>query len=216
MDFKVAGTEKGITAIQMDIKIKGIDEAILTEALNRAKVGRLFILGKMNEAISAPRSEVSKYAPRMLTMEVPVDKIKDVIGPGGKMINKIIDETGVKIDILEDGKTFVSSVDRDSASRALDMIKQIIKEVEVGDVYKGIVARIKDFGAFVDIGNGKEGLLHISKLAHERVKKVEDVVKVGDEVDVKVVEIDRQGRINLSRKALIKKDDTKENKDSNS
>lgn len=216
MDFKVAGTEKGITAIQMDIKIKGIDEAILTEALNRAKVGRLFILGKMNEAISAPREEVSKYAPRMLTMEVPVDKIKDVIGPGGKMINKIIDETGVKIDILEDGKTFVSSVDRDSASKALDMIKQIIKEVEVGDIYKGVVARIKDFGAFVDIGNGKEGLLHISKLAHERVKKVEDVVKVGDEVDVKVVEIDRQGRINLSRKALIKKDDTKEKEDSNS
>lgn len=212
MDFKVAGTRKGITAIQMDIKIKGIDKAILTEALARAKKGRYHILDKMSTAIETPREEVSKYAPKILTLKIDEDKIKDVIGPSGKMINKIIDATGVKIDILEDGQTYVGAVELDAAKKAVQMIEDITREVQEGDTYVGKVVRIMDFGAFVEIPGGKEGLVHISKLAHERVNKVTDILNVGDEVNVKVIEIDKQGRINLSRKALLPKPKKEEKK----
>lgn len=205
MDFKVAGTEKGVTAIQMDIKISGIDRAILQEALNRAKEGRLFILEKMKEVISAPRKELSPYAPRILTMQVDPDKIRDIIGPGGKMINKIIDETGVKIDIEDDGRVSIASDNMDNGERAVELISKIIKDVEVGEIYMGKVIKIVPFGAFVEIANGKEGLLHISNIANERINRVEDVLSIGDEVLVKVVEIDNQGRINLSRKAVLPK-----------
>ncbi len=190
MDFKVAGTKDGITAIQMDIKIAGIDKPILEEALERARKGRLFILGKMAESISTPRENLSPYAPKMYTMQVNPDKIRDIIGPGGKMINKIIDETGVKIDIDDDGKVFIASTTQEDGEKAIDMINKIVKEVEVGDIYLGKVTRITSFGAFIDVLNGKEGLLHISNIARERVNKVEDVLAVGDEVLVKVMEID--------------------------
>lgn len=203
MDFKVAGTKDGITAIQMDIKIAGIDKPILEEALERARKGRLFILGKMAESISTPRENLSPYAPKMYTMQVNPDKIRDIIGPGGKVINKIIDETGVKIDIDDDGKVFIASITQEDGEKAIDMINKIVKEVEVGDIYLGKVTRITSFGAFIDVLNGKEGLLHISNIARERVNKVEDVLAVGDEVLVKVMEIDNQGRINLSRKVLL-------------
>ncbi|MBF7095709.1 polyribonucleotide nucleotidyltransferase [Alkalibacter mobilis] len=205
MDFKVAGTKEGITAIQMDIKIDGIDENILTDALEKARVGRLFILDKMNEVISEPKSEMSPYAPRIISMSIHPDKIREVIGAGGKVINKIIDETGVKIDINDEGKVFIASTDLESAEKAKKIIEGIVKEVEVGEIITGKVTRIMNFGAFVEIGGGKEGMVHISKLAHERVNKVEDVVNVGDEITVKVVEIDKQGRINLSRKATLPK-----------
>ncbi len=203
MDFKVAGTEKGITAIQMDIKISGIGKPILQEALERAREGRLFILNKMSETISTPREELSPYAPRIYTMQVNPDKIRDIIGPGGKVINKIIDETGVKIDIDEKGKVSIAADNPDNGQKAIDMITKIVKEVEVGDIYLGKVTRITNFGAFVEVLNGKEGLVHISNIARERVNKVEDVLSIGDEVLVKVIDIDNQGRINLSRKALL-------------
>lgn len=205
MDFKVAGTEKGITAIQMDIKIAGIGREILKEALDRARIGRLFILNKMLEAIDQPRSELSPYAPRIFTMEIDPDKIRDVIGPGGKMINKIIDETGVKIDIDDDGKVSIASENMEMGEKAKELILEVIKEVEVGDIYMGKVVKIVPFGAFIEIINGKEGLLHISNIANERINKVEDVLSNGDEVLVKVIEIDNQGRINLSRKAALPK-----------
>lgn len=210
MDFKIAGTEKGITAIQMDIKISGIGKPILEKALEKAKVGRLHILGKMLEAISTPRENVSTYAPKIYTMEVNPDKIRDIIGPGGKVINKIIDETGVKIDIEDDGKVFIAALTFEAGEKAIDIIEKIVKEIEVGEVYLGKVTRITNFGAFVDIFNGKEGLVHISKIANERIKKVEDVLSIGEEVLVKVIEIDNQGRINLSRKALLPEEDKKE------
>ncbi|WP_303863312.1 polyribonucleotide nucleotidyltransferase [Alkalibaculum bacchi] len=203
MDFKVAGTDKGITAIQMDIKIHGIDENVLRNALQQALKGRLFILDKMNAVISEPKDDLSPYAPRIITMEIKPDKIRDVIGSGGKVINKIIDETGVKIDITDDGKVFISSPDSTSAERAKEIIGNITKEYVVGEVYLGKVSRIAKFGAFVELPGGKEGMVHISKLAHERVNEVEDVVKIGDEVTVKVMEVDQQGRINLSRKATL-------------
>ncbi|MDU5079927.1 polyribonucleotide nucleotidyltransferase [uncultured Tissierella sp.] len=203
MDFKVAGTKDGITAIQMDIKIAGIDKPILEEALEKARKGRLYILDKMAETISIPRENLSPYAPKMYTMQVNPDKIRDIIGPGGKMINKIIDETGVKIDIDDDGKVFIASVTQEDGEKAMDMINKIVKEVEVGDIYLGKVTRITSFGAFVDVLNGKEGLLHISNIARERVNKVEDVLAIGDEILVKVMEIDNQGRVNLSRKVLL-------------
>ncbi len=203
MDFKVAGTRDGVTAIQMDIKIDGIDGKILKDALEKARRGRLFILDKMAETISSPRHDLSKYAPKIYTMQVNPDKIRDIIGPGGKMINKIIDETGVKIDIDDEGKVFIAAVSSEGGEKAISMINDIVKEVEVGDIYLGKVTRITNFGAFVDVLNGKEGLVHISQLAKERVNKVEDVVSVGDEVLVKVTEIDNQGRINLSRKVLL-------------
>ncbi|MCF6464688.1 polyribonucleotide nucleotidyltransferase [Clostridium sp. Cult2] len=207
MDFKVAGTEKGVTAIQMDIKISGIDRTILTEALKRARDGRLFILGKMNEAISKPRKELSPYAPRIITMQVDPDKIRDIIGPGGKMINKIIDETGVKIDIDDDGKVSIASDNMENGKKAMKIIEEIVKDVEIGDIYMGKVVKIVPFGAFVEIINGKEGLLHISNIANERINKVEDVLSNGDQVLVKVIDIDNQGRINLSRKAALPKEE---------
>lgn len=209
MDFKIAGTEKGITAIQMDIKISGIGKPILEEALEKARLGRIHILNKMAEAISIPRDNVSTYAPKIYTMEVNPDKIRDIIGPGGKIINKIIDETGVKIDIEDDGKVFIAAISFEAGERAIDMIEKIVKEIEVGEVYLGKVTRIMNFGAFVDVLNGKEGLVHISNIARERIQKVEDVLSVGDEVLVKVMEIDNQGRVNLSRKAVLPKEEKK-------
>ncbi|NPV78989.1 MAG: polyribonucleotide nucleotidyltransferase [Firmicutes bacterium] len=203
MDFKVAGTEKGVTAIQMDIKIQGISKDILERALEQARVGRMFILSKMLEVIPEPRKELSPYAPRMISMEISPDKIRDVIGPGGKVIRKIIDETGVKIDVEDDGRIFIASQDVEAGMKAREMIQSLTADVEVGKIYTGTVTRIMNFGAFVEILPGKEGLVHISELARERVSRVEDVVKVGDPVLVKVVDIDRQGRINLSRKEAL-------------
>ncbi len=204
MDFKVAGTKTGVTAIQMDIKIAGIDREILKEALEQARKGRLYIMDRMLEVIEAPRPELSPYAPRIISTTVDPEKIRDIIGPGGKTIKKIIDETGVKIDIEDDGKVFIAAVDVKAAERALKIINNLTREVEVGEIYLGKVQRITTFGAFIEILPGKEGLCHISQLALERVEKVEDVVSVGDEILVKVTEIDRQGRINLSRKEVLK------------
>lgn len=204
MDFKVAGTKKGVTAIQMDIKIAGIDRNILKDALEQARKGRLFIMDKMLNAISEPRPELSPYAPRIITTMVDPDKIRDIIGPGGKTIKKIIDETGVKIDIEDDGRVFIAAVDSEAGAKALRIIESLIRDVEVGKIYIGKVNRITNFGAFVEILPGKEGLVHISHLAEERIPKVEDVVSIGDEILVKVTEIDRQGRINLSRKEALR------------
>lgn len=203
MDFKVAGTRQGITALQMDIKITGVTQEILTQALEQALVARLFIMDEMEKVIAKPRPELSKWAPRIQTLQIPVDKIRDIIGPGGKMIRKIIDETGVQIDVEDDGRIFIAAVNADGGERAADWIRSLTAEVEVGAIYTGKVTRIMNFGAFVEVLPGKEGLVHISKLAHERVAKVEDVVNVGDEVRVKVIEIDHMGRINLSRKDLL-------------
>jgi polyribonucleotide nucleotidyltransferase len=203
MDFKVAGTKDGITAIQMDIKIKGIDRAVLEQALEQARVGRLFILDKMLETIQSPRKELSPYAPKVIQFSIDPDKIREVIGPGGKMINKIIDETGVKIDIEDDGRVFIASPDQESAARAKGMIDAITKEIEVGEVYFGTVVRIMPFGAFVELLPGKDGMVHISRLGAQRVNKVEDEVNIGDKVLVKVIEIDSQGRVNLSRREML-------------
>lgn len=203
MDFKVAGTRDGVTAIQMDIKISGITKEVLQQALAQAKKGRLFILDKMKEAITEPRPDLSPYAPRMLTMSIDPDRIKDVIGPGGKMIRKIIEDTGVEIDIEDDGRVFISSVDQEAAEKAKAHIERLTKDVEVGATYLGKVTRIMNFGAFVEILPGKEGLVHISQLDKDRVAKVEDVVQIGDEILVKVTELDKMGRINLSRKAVL-------------
>lgn len=206
MDFKVAGTEKGITAIQVDTKIKGLPSKVIKEAILKAKKARMQLLDNMLKTIPEPRKELSKYAPRIIFMNIDPDKIRDVIGPGGKTINKIIAETGVKIDIEDDGRLFICAVNVDDGLRAQKIIEGLTKEVEAGEIYLGKVNRITNFGAFVEILPGKEGLVHISKLAHERVNKVEDVVNIGDEILVKVTEIDNQGRINLSRKDLIKKE----------
>ena len=203
MDFKVGGTHKGITAIQVDIKIDGLTYEIIEEAFERTKVARDYILDEiMLKQIAAPRAEISKYAPSIINTTIKVDKIRDVIGPGGKMINKIIAETGVKIDIEEDGRVFIYSTDSEAGQKALEMINDIVREIEVDGVYEGTVTRLMSFGAFIDVGCGKEGLLHISKISKERVEKVEDVLKPGDKVTVKVYEIDDQGRINLITKAL--------------
>ncbi len=209
MDFKVAGTSKGVTAIQMDIKIHGIGKDILKTALEQALKGRLYILDKMNAVISEPRKEISPYAPRIITLHVHPDKIREVIGPGGKTINKIIDETDVKIDIEDDGSVFITASDVESGNKAIKMIEEIVKDPEIGELYMGKVIKILNFGAFVEILPGKEGLLHISQIAKEKIPKVEDVLKVGDEVLVKVIEIDKQGRINLSRKAALPEDSNK-------
>ncbi|TJY43141.1 polyribonucleotide nucleotidyltransferase [Cohnella pontilimi] len=203
MDFKVAGTSAGVTAIQMDIKIDGIDRAILTQALDQAKEGRMFILGKMLETMKEPRKSLSPYAPKIISMKIHPDKIRDVIGSGGKIINKIIEETGVKIDIEQDGSVYISSTDEAANRKAQQIIEGIVKEVQVGEVYTGTVKRIEKFGAFVEILPNKDGLVHISQLANERVAKVEDVVNIGDTIQVKVTEIDNMGRINLSRKVLL-------------
>lgn len=204
MDFKVAGTAKGVTALQMDIKIKGLSREILEEALQQAKKGRMQILEHMLSTIAKPREELSKFAPKILTMTINPDKIRDVIGPSGKQINKIIEETGVKIDIEQDGTIFIASADTDMNQKAKKIIEDIVREVEVGQLYLGKVKRIEKFGAFVEIFPGKDGLVHISELAEERVGKVEDVVKLGDEILVKVTEIDKHGRVNLSRKVVLK------------
>lgn len=210
MDFKLAGTEKGVTALQMDIKITGVSREIVEAALKQAREGRMFILNKMLEAIDKPNEELSPYAPQMIRMQIDPDKIREVIGPGGKTIHKIVDETGCKIDIEDDGSLFIMATDEEAAKKARFFVESIVAEVEVGKTYMGTVKRIMDFGAFVEIipgvlgTSGKEGLVHISQLAEERVNKVRDVVDIGDQILVKVTEIDRQGRVNLSRKAVLR------------
>lgn len=203
MDFKVAGTPAGVTAIQMDIKIAGINRQILSDALAQAKEGRMHILGKMNEILKTPREQLSQYAPKITTMHINPDKIRDVIGAGGKIINKIIEETGVKIDIEQDGRVFIASSNQEMNDKAKSIIEGIVREVLVGEIYVGKVKRVEKFGAFVEVLPNKEGLVHISQLSTERVAKVEDVVAIGDSITVKVTEIDPQGRINLSRKAVL-------------
>ncbi|WJP98703.1 polyribonucleotide nucleotidyltransferase [Macrococcus bovicus] len=205
MDFKVAGTSKGITAIQMDIKIDGLSEEILREALEQARIGRMHIMEHMLETIAEPRKELSAYAPKIEVIHINPDKIRDVIGPGGKKINEIIDATGVKVDIEQDGTVFIGSSDAAMIKEAVQIIENIVREAVVGEVYHATVKRIEKFGAFVEIFPGKDALVHISQLAHERVNKVEDVIKMGDQFDVKVTEIDRQGRVNASRKVLLEK-----------
>ncbi|OAA88190.1 MULTISPECIES: polyribonucleotide nucleotidyltransferase [Clostridium] len=216
MDFKVGGTEKGITAIQFDTKIHGLSENCIRETLNRARTARLFILDKIHKCIPEAREELSEYAPKTYTMSIPPDKIRDVIGAGGKVINKIIAETGVKIDIKEDGKIFVMSEDSSSAKKALKIIEDLTREVKAGEIYLGKVTKTTNFGAFVEILPGKEGLVHISKLDFTRVNKVEDIVSVGDKILVKVTDIDNQGRINLSRKDAIKDSEENSTKENNS
>ena len=210
MDFKVAGTSHGITAIQMDIKIKGIDEEILTKALEQARLGRLFILGKMLDVLPAPRADLSKWAPKIVSFSIDPDKIRDVIGSGGKTINKIIDETGVKIDINDEGQIFVASNDTDAIAKARSIIENIVRDVEVGDVYEGKVVKIMEndkgqFGASVNIAPGKDGMIHISKLSSKRVDKVTDVVNIGDIVLVQVIKIDEKHRVDLKLKEVLKK-----------
>ena len=206
MDFKVTGTPDGVTALQMDIKVHGLSREILKQALDQAKVGRAHILESMLEEIPEPRKELSPYAPRFISMRVDPDKIRLVIGPGGKTVNRIVEETGAKIDISDDDVGFIAiyAVDQESAEAAKREIELITADVEVGKIYEGEVKRIMNFGAFIEILHGKEGLLHISKKANHRVEKVEDVMNIGDKVTVKVTEIDNQNRINLSRKELVK------------
>ena len=206
MDFKVAGTAEGITAIQMDIKIKGINREILERALEQARLGRLHILGKMLEVIPEPRKSLSPFAPKIVAFSIDPEKIGEVVGPRGKNINKIIADTGVKIDIEDDGRVFIATNDEAAAAKARGMIEAIVKVIEVGEIYYGKVVRLMNFGAFVELLPGKDGMVHISKLADHRVEKVEDEVKVGDEILVKVVEIDDKGRVNLSRKGLIEEE----------
>ena len=198
MDFKVAGTTEGITALQMDTKIDGLSEQILKESLEQARIGRLQILDHMNETISAPREEVSTYAPKIKIIKIKPEKIKDVIGSGGKVINEIIEKTGVKIDIEQTGEVFISSPEIDGINKAIEIIENITREAEVGEIYLAEVKRIEKFGAFVELFPGVDALVHISKLAAERVNKVEDVVKVGDTLKVKVIKIDEKGRVDAT------------------
>lgn len=207
MDFKVAGTHDGITAIQMDIKIKGIDREILTRALEQAHRGRMFILDRMAETLREPRAELSPYAPRIITFMIHPDKIREVIGSGGKVINKIIADTGVKIDIEDDGTVFIASPDQAAAAEAKRIIDGIVKEIEIGDVYLGAVVGIKDFGAFINLKPGTDGLLHISRISNKRVEKVEDVLSMGEEVLVRVIDVDaKTGKISLTRKDILPAD----------
>jgi len=206
MDFKVCGTKNGITALQMDIKIDGITEDILRRALYQAREGRLFIIGKMRETIATPREEISVYAPRITTMSVRPERIRDVIGTGGKTIRQIISETGVSIDVEDDGTITIASTDSEAAARAVAMINWLTEEAEVGKIYLGTVKKVVDFGAFIEILPGTEGLVHISQLAKERVQKVTDILNEGDKVPVKVLEIDKNGKIRLSRKEALDKD----------
>ncbi|HNT29718.1 MAG TPA: S1 RNA-binding domain-containing protein, partial [bacterium] len=201
MDFKVAGTRDGITALQMDIKIKGLTPEIMAQALEQARAGRMHILAEMSKALSEPRPNLSPYAPKIVSIRIDPEKIRDVIGSGGKVINKIIQETGVEIDIEDDGLVMIASVDDAGIQKAITIIQNLTAEAEVGKIYSGKVTRIMNFGAFVEILPGKEGLVHISNLAPFRVNKVEDIVKIGETISVKVVEIDSQGRVNLSKKA---------------
>jgi len=203
MDFKVAGTADGITSVQMDIKIGGVTREIMRDALYQARDGRLHILGKMQEALGQPRTDMSTYAPRIATLKIKVDRIRDVIGPGGKVIRGIIEETGVKIDVEDDGTIYIASSDGVAMQKAIDWVNRLTAEAEVGKIYKGIVKKIMDFGAFVEILPGTDGLVHISQLAPERVKEVRDVLKEGDEVMVKVLEVDKTGKIRLSRKEAL-------------
>ena len=212
MDFKVGGTKNGITAIQVDIKVDGLTPEIIASAFEKTRKARMYILDEiMLKAIPAPRAEVSKWAPKMLATKVPVDKIREVIGSGGKVIQKISAECDVKIDISEDGSVFVSGIDKEKAEQAINIINTIANDPEIGAIYRGKVVKIMNFGAFVEIAPGKDGLVHISKLDKSRVEKVEDVVSVGDEIVVKVMEIDDQGRINLSRKDALADIEAKKN-----
>ena len=211
MDFKVGGTEKGITAIQVDIKVDGLTYKIIEEAFARTKKARQYILDEiMLKQIDKPRAEVSKYAPKIISTIISVDKIKDVIGPSGKMINKIIEETGVKIDIEEDGQVYIYSEDIENANKALKMVKDIATEIELNQIYEAKIVNITSFGAFAQLPGGKEGLIHISKISKERVNKVEDVLHLDDIVTVKVIEIDAQGRINLTMRIDEEEDKEKE------
>lgn len=203
MDFKVAGTAQGITALQMDIKIAGMTPALMKVAIEQAEIGRHHILNVMLAALSSSRTELSVYAPRILTMQVKSDKVREVIGPGGKVIRSIIEKTGVKIDIEDSGLIHIASMDEQASREAIEMIRMIVEEVEIGRVYVGKVTRVMDFGAFVELKRGQEGLVHISQLAHHRVSRVTDEVKEGEEIQVKVLEIDRQGKIRLSRKETL-------------
>ncbi|MBI1755029.1 S1 RNA-binding domain-containing protein, partial [Candidatus Azambacteria bacterium] len=204
MDFKVAGTKDGVTAIQMDVKVDGVAVQVLAEALAQARKARLEILEVMRGALAEPRKELSQYAPRIITLQINPDKIKDVIGPGGKMINEIIDETGVAIDIEDDGSVFITSTSQESAEKAVAWIKNITREAVVGEIFQGKVKRIMDFGAFVEIFPGTEGLVHVSQLSDAFIKNPHDVVKMGDIIPVKLMEIDSQGRLNLSAKEAQK------------
>ncbi len=208
MDFKVAGTKNGVTGVQMDVKIEGVTLQILKDAFAQARQARLHILGKMNEVIAAPRPDLSQYAPRIITFQIDKEKIREVIGPGGKVINEIIDQTGVDIDIEDSGMIFITSKSKEAAEKALSWIKNITHEVVPGEVFQGKVTRILNFGAFVEILPGQEGLVHISQLATYRVNRVEDIVKIGDIIPVKVLEIDQQGRINLTLKGATDNNDS--------
>jgi polyribonucleotide nucleotidyltransferase len=203
MDFKVAGTVEGITALQMDIKISGVTREIMKEALHQAREGRMVILQAMEAAITEPRKEVSGLAPRIVTLKIKPEKIREVIGPGGKVIRGIIEATGAKIDVEDDGTVIVASTDEAASRKAIEMIQRITAEAEVGKIYRGTVRKIMDFGAFVEILPGTDGLVHISQLSRERVKRVSDVLREGDEVMVKVLEVDKQGKIRLSRKDAL-------------
>jgi len=206
MDFKVAGTKDGVTALQMDIKVKGVTKEILTKALNQAREARLFVLNKMNEVLSEPRSDISIYAPKIITININPEKIKDVIGPSGKNIKKIIETTGVQIDIDDSGKVNIASTDRDATNKARSIIEEMVKEIEIGKIYLGTVKKILDFGAIVEIAKGKDGLVHISELAHTRVKKVTDILEEGDELLVKCLAKENDGKVRLSRKAALDED----------
>jgi polyribonucleotide nucleotidyltransferase len=204
MDFKVAGTAAGITALQMDLKVQGLTHEVMARALAQAKEGRLHILGKMTEALPAPRPDISHYAPRILTMKIKVDKIRDVIGSGGKTIRSIVEQTGCKIEVQDDGTILIASVDENSAKKAMAIIKELTAEAEIGRIYQGKVKRVMDFGAFVEIFAGTEGLVHVSQLAEHRVNNIHDEVKEGDEFPVKVIDVDRDGKIKLSRKEAMR------------
>jgi len=203
MDFKVAGTREGVTALQMDIKITGVTREIMKVALEQAKAGRMHILGIMEGALPTPRGEMSRFAPRLYTLQIPKEKIRDVIGPGGKTIRSIIEETGCDIEIEDDGKVIIASPDEPAAKRAIQMVERLTEVAEIGKVYTGTVRRVEAYGAFVEIMPGTDGLVHISELAPYRVREVTDVVKEGDEMAVKVINIDETGKIRLSRKAVI-------------
>jgi polyribonucleotide nucleotidyltransferase len=204
MDFKVAGTRDGITAFQMDLKIAGVSREVMGTALQQAKAGRTHILNEMDKALTTPRENMSPYAPRIITIQVKPDKIREIIGPGGKVIRGIVEATGVKVEVEDDGTVLIASSDEIASQKAIDMIKSIVEDPEIGRIYRGTVKKVMDFGAFVEVVTGTDGLVHISQLADHRVAKVEDVVKEGDVVNVKVLDIDRDGKIRLSMKEAEK------------